>query len=148
MPLEKTLQSPFDGQETKPVNSKGKQSWILAGKTDAEAEAPILFTRCEELTNWKSLSDVQKDWKQEAKGTTEYEVGWHHHFVGHEFEQAPGVGEVLWSLACYGPVCRNESDMTEWLYSTEDILECTKLRHWYLLTDVINCCYHLPYSCH
>ena len=92
--------------------------------------------------------DAQKDWKQEAKGTTEYEVGWHHHFVGHEFEQAPGVGEILWSLACYGPLCRSESDMTEWLYWTEYILECTKLRHWYLLTDVINCYYHLPYSCH
>ena len=89
-------------------------------------------TQCEELTDWKD-PDAQKDWKQEEKGTAKYEVGWHHCFDGHEFEQAPGVGGVLWNLACYSLLDHKESGMTEWLHWIEYILECTKLRHWYLL---------------
>ena len=54
MVLEKTLESPLDCKEIKPVNPKGNQSWIFIGRTDAEAEAPIILaTWCEELTHWK-----------------------------------------------------------------------------------------------
>ena len=68
---------------------------------------------------WKD-PDAGKDWRQEEKGTTEDEmVGWHHHLDGHEFEQAPGVGDGQGSLAYYSPWGHKESDMTERLDWTE-----------------------------
>ena len=79
--LEKTLESPLDGKEIKPVNPKRNQSWIFIGRTDAEAETPILWPP--ETTNWLTA----KEWRQEEKGTIEDEmVGWHHWLNGHEFE--------------------------------------------------------------
>ena len=73
--LEKTFESPLDCKEIKPVNSKGKQSWIFIGGTDAEAEAPILWPR--DAKSWLigKDPDAGKDWRQEEKGTTEV-VGW------------------------------------------------------------------------
>ena len=92
--LEKTLESPLDCKEIQPVHPKGNQSWIFTGWTDAEAEAPILWSLdAKSWLIWKD-SDTGKDWRQEEKGTTEDEiVGWHHWFDGHEFVQAPGVGD-------------------------------------------------------
>jgi len=90
--LEKTLKSPLDCKEIKPVHPKGNQSWILTGRTDAEAEASILWPP--DAKSWliSKDSDAGKDWWQEEKGTTEDEmVGWHHQLNGHEFEQALGV---------------------------------------------------------
>ena len=84
--LEKTLESPLDCKEIQPVNPKGTQSWIFIGRTDAEAEAPILWPS--DVKNWLigKDPDAGKDWGQE-KGTTEGEmVGWHHQLNGHEFE--------------------------------------------------------------
>ena len=83
--LEKTLESPLNCKEIKPVNAKGNQSWIFIGKTDAEAETPVLAT---DAKNWLigKDPDAGKDWRQEEKGTTEDEiVGWHHQLNGHEF---------------------------------------------------------------
>ena len=80
-------------KEIKPVNSKGNQSWIFIGRNDSEAEASILWPP--DANNWPTGKDPDagKDWRQE-KGTTEDEmVGWHHQLDGHEFEQAPGVGD-------------------------------------------------------
>ena len=95
----KTLESPLDCKEIKPVNPKGNQSWIFFGRTDAEAEAPILWPP--DGKNWLNGKDPDagKDWRQEEKGMTEDEmVGWHHWLDGHEFEQAPGVGDrEAWS---------------------------------------------------
>ena len=83
--LKKTLESPLDSKEFKQVNPKGNQPWIFIGKTDAEAEATILWSP--DVKSWftgKDL-DAEKDWRQEEKGMTEGEmVGWHHH--GHESE--------------------------------------------------------------
>ena len=79
------------------------QSWIFIGKTEAEAEAPILWWPG--VKNWLigKDPDAGKDWRQE-KGRTEDEmVGWHHRLNGYEFEQAPGVGDGQGSLACYSP---------------------------------------------
>ena len=90
--LKKTLESPLACKEIGAVNPKGNQSWIFIGRTDAEAETPVL--RPPDAKNWLlgKDPDAGKDWKQE-KGTTEHEmVGWHHRLDGHEFEQAPGVG--------------------------------------------------------
>ena len=88
MVLEKTLESPLESKEIQPVHPKGDQSWVFIGRTDVEAEAPILWPPDgKSLLIWKD-PDAGKDWGQEEKGTTEHEmVGWHHQFNGHEFEQ-------------------------------------------------------------
>ena len=121
--LEKTLESPLDFKEIKPVNPKGNQSWIFIGKTDAEAETPILWPP--DVKNWLVTKDPDagKDWRQEEKGTTEEGmVGWHHQLDGHEFEQTPGVGDGQGNLACCSPWGCKESDTTEqlnWRYLKE-----------------------------
>ena len=118
--LEKTLESPSDCKEIKPVNLKGNQSWIFIGRTDAEAEAPILWPPDAKNRLIGKDPDAGKDWRQEKKGTTEDEiVGWHHQFNGHEFEQAPGVGDRQGSLACCSPWGRKQPDTTERLNWTE-----------------------------
>ena len=102
--LEKTLESPLDSKEIQPVHPKGNQSWIFIARTDAEAEAPILWSP--DAKNWLIWKDpdAEKDWRQKEKGTTEDEmVGWHHWLNGHEFEQAPGVGDGQGGLACCNP---------------------------------------------
>ena len=85
--LEKTLESPLDFKEIKPVNPKGNQSWIFIGRTDAEAETPILWPP--DVKNWLIWKDPDagQDWRWEEKGATEDElVGWHRWLDGHEFE--------------------------------------------------------------
>ena len=85
--LEKTLESPLDCKEIQPVHSKGDQSWVFIGKTDAKAETPILWP-----PHWKSWligkdPDAGRDWGQEEKGTAEDEMAaWHHQLNGHEFK--------------------------------------------------------------
>ena len=99
--LEKTLECPLDCKEIKPVNPKGNQSWIFIGRTDAEAEALILWPPDTKKWLIRKDPDAGKDWRQEEKGKTEDEmVGWHHRLDGHEFEQAlgslkPGVLQTL-----------------------------------------------------
>ena len=113
--LEKTLESPLDCK-IKPVNPKGNQSLIFIERTDAEAEAPILWPP--HVKNWLigKDPDVGKDWRQEEKGTMEEEmVGWHHWLNGHEFEQALGDSEGEGSLACCSPWGCKELDTTEQL---------------------------------
>ena len=102
--LEKTLENPVGSKKIKPVNPKGNQSWIFIGRTNAEAEALILWPPDEK--NWFTGKDPDagKDWRQEEKGTTEDEmIGWHHRLDGHDFEQAPGVGDGQGSLVCCSP---------------------------------------------
>ena len=85
--LEKTLESPLDSKEIKPVDPKGDQSWIFIGSTDAEAETPTLWPP--DGKNWLTGKDpdVGKDWRQEEKGTMEdVMAGWDHWLNGHEFE--------------------------------------------------------------
>ena len=85
--LEKTLESPLNRKEIKPVHPKGNQSWIFMVKTDSEAKTPILWPP--DAKNWLigKDPDAGKDWRQEEKGTTEDKiVGWHHRLSGHEFE--------------------------------------------------------------
>ena len=101
--MEKTLESPLDCKEFQPVHPKGNQYWIFIGRTDAEAESPILWPPDEK--NWliRKVPDAGKDWRQE-KGMTEDEmVGWHHQFDEHKFEQAPGVGEGQGGLVYCSP---------------------------------------------
>ena len=109
--LEKTLESPLDCKEIKPVNTKGNQSWIFTGRTDVEAETPILWPP--DSKNWFTGKDpdAEKDWGQEEKGTTEDEmVGWHHCLNGHELKQTLGVRDTeAWRAAVHGVT---ESDTT------------------------------------
>ena len=102
--LEKILESPLDCKEVQPVSPKGNQSWIFIGRTDAEAEALILWLP--DPNNWLigKHPDAGKDWSQKEKRMTEDEmVGWHHRLDGHEFEQALGVGDGQGSLSCFSP---------------------------------------------
>ena len=117
--LEKTLESPLDCREIKPVNPRGNQSCIFIGRIDAEVEAQILPP---DEKNWLTRKDCDagKDWGQEEKGTTEDEmVGWHHQFNGHECEQALGVSDGQGGLGCSSPWGCKQSDTTEWLNWTE-----------------------------
>ena len=112
------LENSLDFKEIKPVNPKGNQSWIFIRRTDAEAEAPILWSP--DVKSWliRKDPDAGKDWGQEEKGTTEDKmVGWHLQFSGHEFEQTVGYSEGQGSLACCSPWGRKELDMTEQLNS-------------------------------
>ena len=117
--LEKTLESPLDYKEIQPVHPKGDQSWVFIGRTDVEAETPILWPPdAKSWLFWKD-PDAGKDWGQE-KGPTEDEmVGWHHQLDGHGFGWTPGVGDGQGGLACLGSWGRKESDTTERLNWTE-----------------------------
>ena len=116
MVLEKILESPLDSKEIKPVNPKGNQSWKFIGRTDAEAEAPILWSH--DVKSWliRKDPDAGKDWNQEEKGATGDEmVGWHHWLNGHEFKQTVRDSEGQGSLECCSIWGCKESDMTKWL---------------------------------
>ena len=85
--LEKTLESPLDCKEIKPVNPKGNQSWIFIRRTEANAETPIRWPPDSKTRLIGKDPDAGKDWRQEEKGSTEDEmVGWHHWLNRHEFE--------------------------------------------------------------
>ena len=87
--LERTLESTLDCKEIQPVHPEGNQSWIFIGRTDAEAETPILWPP--DVKNWLigKDPDAEKDWRQDEKGTTEDTIaGWHHWLNGHESEKA------------------------------------------------------------
>ena len=88
----------------KPAHPKGNQPWLFVGRTDAEAEAPILQPPDVKSQLIGKDPDAGRDWRREEKGATEDEmVGWHHQLNGHNFEQAPGVGDGQGSLACCSP---------------------------------------------
>ena len=100
--LEKTFESPLYCK-IKLVNPKGNQSWIFTGRTDAKAEAPVLWPPGVKSRLTGKDPDAGKDWSQE-KGVTEDEmVGWHHQLDGHESEQIPGDNEGHGSLVCCSP---------------------------------------------
>ena len=112
MVLEKTLESPLDCKEIRPVHPQGNQSWIFIGRTDVEAETPILWPA--DAKNWLigKDPDAGKDWRQNEKGVTEYEMaGWHHRLNGHEFEYILQVGNRQGGLGCCSPWGPKESDM-------------------------------------
>ena len=118
--LEKTLESPLDCKEIQPVLSKGDQSWVFIGRTNVEAETPILWPPdAKSWLIWKE-PDAGKDWRQEEKGMTEDEmVGWHHWLNVHGFGWTLGVGDGQGGLACCGSWGHKESDTTEWLNWTD-----------------------------
>ena len=120
MVLEKTLESPLDSKEIQPIHPKGNQSWIFIGRTDAEAESPILWPLGAKNWLYGNHPGAGKAWRQEEKGTIEDKmVRWYHWLNGHEFEQAPRDREGQGSLACCSPWGRKELNMTEvWTTTT------------------------------
>ena len=118
--LEKTLESPLDYKKIQLVHSKGDQSGVFFGRTDAKAETPVLWPF--HVKSWLigKDSDAGKDWGQEEKGTTEDEMAGSHHWLdGHESEWTLGVGDGQGGLAqCDSWGCK-ESDTTEWLNWTQ-----------------------------
>ena len=118
--LEKTLESPLNCKENQRVHPKGDQSWVFIGRTDVEAETPILWPP--DAKSWLigKDPDVGKDWGQEEKGMTEDKVvGWNHRLNGHGFGWTPGVGDRQGGLACYSSWGHKELDMTERLNWTQ-----------------------------
>ena len=142
--LEKTLESPLDCKEIKPVNPKGNQSRIFIGRTDAEAEALILWPP--DVTSWliRKGPDAGKDWRQEEKGMTEDEmVGWHHWLKGHEFEQHPGDGEGQGSPACCSPWGGKQSDMTETITITIIVIIVANRN---IIIEIFHILFFLPFK--
>ena len=122
------LSSPLDCNKIQPVHSKGDQSWVFFGRTDVEAETPVLWPP--DAKSWliRKDSDAGRDWGQEEKGTTEDEMaGWLHWLDGHEFEWTLGVGDGQGDLACCSSWGCKESDTTERLNWTELIEDCERL---------------------
>ena len=138
--LEKTLESPLDSNEIKPVQLKGDQSWVFIGKTDAAAETPIPWPPAvKSWLIWKG-SDAGKDWGREEKGTTEEMVGWHHQLNGLGFGWTLGVGDGQGGLACCSPWGLKELDMTErlnWIYPSDSFSA--------LLDYTLHPCFSFPF---
>ena len=114
MVLEKTLESPMDCKEVQPVHPKGNKSWTFIGRTDAEVEAPILWTP--DVKRWLFGKDPGKDWRQEEKRAMENKmIGWHHQLNGHEFEQTSGDSKdrEAWCAAVHG-VAKSWIWLSDW----------------------------------
>ena len=137
--LEKTFESPWDYKEIQPIHSEEDQSWVFIGRTDVEAETPILWPPdAKRWLIWKD-PDAGKDWGQEEKGTTEDEmIGWHHWLDGHGFGWTPGVCDGQGGLACYDSWGPKESE--QWLtlfwgapISLQMVIAAIKLKDTYSL---------------
>ena len=114
--LEKTLESPLDCKEIQPVYPEGNQSWIFIGRTDIEAETPILWLPV--TKNWLIWKDpdAEKDWRQEDKGTTDdWMVGWHHQLNGHELGELQELvmDREAWHAAVHG-VAKSRTRLSNW----------------------------------
>ena len=129
--LEKTLESPLPCKEILPAHPKGDQSWVFFGRTNVEAETPILWPP--DAKGWLvgKDPDTGKDWRQEEKGMTEDKmVGWHHRLNVHGFGWTLGVGDGQGGLVCCSSWSLKESDTTEQLTWTDNHQVYTQIRVW------------------
>ena len=116
--LEKTLESPLDCKEILPDHPKGNQSWIFIGRTDAEAETPILWPSDVKnwLICWETDPDAGKDWRLEEKGTTEDEMGgWHHWLNGLSLGKLQEMEKdrEAWHAAVHG-ISKTQTGLSDW----------------------------------
>ena len=121
------------------VNPKRNQSWIFIGRTDAEAETPIIWLP--DAKNWLTGKDsvAGKDWRQEESGMTQDEmVGWHNQLSGHDFEQALRVGDGQGGLVCCSPWGQKEPDRTEQLnWTLYKLYKCLPMNNWMMILLII-----------
>ena len=131
--LEKTLESPLDCKEIQPVHPQGNQSWIFIGRTDAEAETPILWPP--DAKNWliEKDPDAGKDWRWEEKGMTEDEmVGWHHWLDGHKFRELV-MDREAWCAAIMG----SQRVRQDWATELNWYIRCMKrCSTWLMIREV------------
>ena len=126
--LEMTLESPLDCKEIKQVNPKGKEPWIVIGRTDAEAETPLLWPMKNQFTG--KYHDAGKDWKQKEEGAAEDEMFREHHRLnGHEFEWIPKDSERQGCLVCYSPWDHKEWSL-KWLNNNPLTLSSFEVGTW------------------
>ena len=112
--LEKTLESPLCCKEIQLVHPKEDQSWVFIGRTDAKADTPIFWPLHTKSWLIGKDSDAGRDWRQEEKGTTEYEMAvWHHRLYGHESGWTPVVGDGQEGLAWCNSWGHKELDTVE-----------------------------------
>ena len=129
--LEKTLESHLDRKEIKLVNLKGNQPWILIGRIDAEAEAPVFWSSDVNRLIGK-VPDARKDWGQKEKRVTEEKMdGGYHQCNEHELGQTPGDGEGQWGLAC----CSSWGCRVGLNWATEQLIALIFLLSNFLSTD-------------
>ena len=151
---EKTLEGALDCEELQPIQPKGDQSWVFIGRTDVEAETPILWPHD---VNWLTgkAPDAGNDWGQEEKGMTEDEmVRWYHRLNGHGFGWTPGVDDGQGGLVCCGSWGCKESyttDQLNWneLNWTELSLQALFFANWHhisLLQSLLNL-FHSSQTC-
>ena len=128
----KTLESPLDCKEIQPVHHKGDQSWVFIGRSDVEAETPILWPP--DVKSWLLWKDPEagREWGLEENGATEDKMaGWHHWLNGHESQWTPGVemNREAWCAAIHG-VAKSRTLLCDW----SDLIKCekqsTKLISW------------------
>ena len=145
--LEKSLESPLDCKEIQPVHSKGDQSWVFIGRTDAEAETPILWPPHAKSWLIEKDSEAGRDLGQEKVMTEDEMAGWHHWLDGHEFEWTLGVGDIPGGLACSETWGCKELDTTEGLNWTELYINvnCVKLvgsfQIFYIFVEFLYICF-------
>ena len=151
----KTLESPLDSKEIQPVHPKGDQSWVFIGRTDVEAETPILWPPHAKSWLIEKDPDAGMDWGQEEKGKTEDEMaGWHHRLDAHEYEWSPGVGDGQGGLACCNSWGRKELDTTVTELNTLKVHPyCYRWQHFILfygwvVFHVVCVCVRLPICIH
>ena len=124
--LEKALESPLDCREIQPVHSKGNQSWVFIGRTDAKAETPVLWPPHAKSWLIGKDPDAGRDWGQQEKGMTEDEMaGWHHRLDGHEFEKLPELvmHREGWRVAIHG-VAKSRTRLSDWT----ELIVCRALK--------------------
>ena len=127
MVLKKTSESSLGSKEIKPVNLRGNQHWILIGRTDAEAEAPVFWSSDANSRLLGKVPDAGKDRGQKEKRASEDEMAvWHHQYNGHELGQTSGDGKGQGGLVCCRPWGCEESDMTGWLNNKKYYLDFTE----------------------
>ena len=145
--LEKILASPLVCKEIQPVHPKGSRSWIFIGRTDVEAETPIL--RPPDIKNWHigKYPDAGQDCRLQEKGATEDEiVGWHHRLDGCDFEQAPDLvmGREVWHAPVVG-VTKNGTRLSKWIELNLGLLVSEEAKYIYCNLNKNDLCWYIQW---